>query len=88
MASFYNEIEPYAAQWLRNLIKRGLIADGEVDTRSIVDLRPSDLAGFQQVHLFAGIGGWSHAFRRVARRPGRRQRRPASRGSPASGRAA
>jgi len=62
MASFYNEIEPYAAQWLRNLIKKGLIADGEVDTRSIVDLRPSDLVGFQQVHLFAGIGGWSQAL--------------------------
>ena len=68
MASFYNEIEPYAAQWLRNLIKAGLIPDGEVSTQSIVDLRPSDLAGFQQVHLFAGIGGWGHALR-LARWP-------------------
>lgn len=24
--AFYNEIEPYAAQWLRNLIEAGLIA--------------------------------------------------------------
>ena len=63
MSAYYNEIEPYAAQWLRNLIKEGLIADGEVDTRSIVDVRPSDLAGFDQCHFFAGIGGWSHALR-------------------------
>lgn len=63
MASFYNEIDPYAAAWLRNLIKAGLIPDGEVSTQSIVDLRPSDLAGFDQCHFFAGIGGWSHALR-------------------------
>jgi len=63
MAAYYNEIEPFAAEWMRNLIKKGLIADGEVDTRSIVDVRPSDLAGFTQCHFFAGIGGWSHALR-------------------------
>ena len=60
--AYYNEIESYAAQWLRNLIAKGLIADGEVDTRSIVDVRPADLAGFDQCHFFAGIGGWSHAL--------------------------
>ena len=63
MSAYYNEIEPYAAQWLRNLIAKGLIADGEVDTRSIVDVQPVDLRGFTQCHFFAGIGGWSHAFR-------------------------
>lgn len=63
MAAYYNEIEPYAAQWLRNLIKAGHIADGEVDTRSIVDVHPFDLQGFTQCHFFAGIGGWSHALR-------------------------
>ena len=63
MSAYYNEIEPYAAQWLRNLIKEGLIADGEVDTRSIVDVAPDDLRGFTQCHFFAGIGGWSHALR-------------------------
>jgi DNA (cytosine-5)-methyltransferase 1 len=63
MAAYYNEIEPYAAQWLRNLIKKGLIADGEVDTRSIVDVSPDDVRGFTQAHFFAGIGGWSHALR-------------------------
>ena len=63
MTAYYNEIEPYAAQWLRNLIGKGLIAHGEVDTRSIVDVQPDDLRGFSQCHFFAGIGGWSYAAR-------------------------
>lgn len=63
MAAYYNELEPFAADWLRNLIRAGLIADGEVDTRSIVDVQPDDLRGFTQCHFFAGIGGWSYALR-------------------------
>lgn len=63
MTAYYNEFEPYAAEWLRNLIKKGLIADGEVDERSIADVRPDDLRGFTQCHFFAGIGGWSYAAR-------------------------
>lgn len=63
MAAYYNEIDPYAAQWLRNLIAAGLIAPGDVDERSIVDVRPDDLAGYDQCHFFAGIGGWSRALR-------------------------
>ena len=63
MAAFYNDTDEYAAQWLRNLIKKGLIPDGEVSTRSIIDLRPADLAGFTQCHFFAGIGGWAYAAR-------------------------
>lgn len=61
--AYYNEIDPYAAQWLRNLIARGLIAPGDVDERSIVDVRADDLAGYRQCHFFAGIGGWSLALR-------------------------
>jgi len=68
MTAYYNEIDLYAAEWLRNLIKAGHIPNGEVDTRSIVDVRPADLAGFTQCHFFAGIGGWSHALR-LARWP-------------------
>lgn len=62
MSAYYNE-NGDAAAWLRDLIKRGAIADGEVDDRSIVDVHPEDLRGFRQVHFFAGIGGWSHALR-------------------------
>lgn len=65
MSAYYNEIDPYAAQWLRNLIKAGHIADGEVDQRSIEDVRPDDLRKFTQCHFFAGIGVWSHAFRKA-----------------------
>jgi DNA (cytosine-5)-methyltransferase 1 len=63
--AYYNEIDPGAAQWLRNLIKAGLIAAGEVDERSIEDIRPDEIRGFTQVHFFAGIGIWSYALRRA-----------------------
>ena len=35
MRAYYNEIEPFCARWLRNLIAEGLIAPGDVDERSI-----------------------------------------------------
>jgi DNA (cytosine-5)-methyltransferase 1 len=60
---YYNEFEPYAAQWLRNLIAARLIPAGEVDDRSITDVAADDLAGFGQCHFFAGIGGWALAAR-------------------------
>lgn len=63
MAAYYNEIDPYAAQWLRNLIAAGHIAPGDVDERSILDVKASDIAGYTQCHFFAGIGGWSYALR-------------------------
>ena len=63
MAAYYNENEPYAAMWLRNLIVAGHIAPGDVDERSIADVMPSDLIGYTQCHFFAGIGGWSIALR-------------------------
>ena len=61
--SYYNEIDPFAAAWLRNLITAGLIADGDVDERDIRDVFPIDLTGYTQCHFFAGIGGWSCALR-------------------------
>ena len=63
MTAYYNENDPYAAQWLRNLIAAGYIAPGEVDERSILDVRADDLRGFRQCHFFAGIGVWSYALR-------------------------
>jgi len=61
--AYYNEIDPFTVQWLKNLIQEKLIADGEVDDRDIRDVLPSDLQGFTQHHFFAGIGGWSYALR-------------------------
>ena len=60
---YYNEIDPYAAQWLRNLISAGHIAKGDVDERSICDIKPDDLKPYTQCHFFAGIGVWSYALR-------------------------
>ena len=61
--AYYNEIDPYAAEWLRSLIRSGHIADGIVDERSISDVRPDELQEFTQCHFFAGIGVWSYALR-------------------------
>lgn len=63
MAAYYNEHDPAAARWLRELMHEGLIARGDVDERSIRDVRASDLRGYAQHHFFAGIGVWSHALR-------------------------
>jgi len=65
MSAYYNEIDPYAAQWLRNLIKAGHIAPGEVDERSIEDVRPEEIKKFKQCHFFAGVGVWSYALRQA-----------------------
>lgn len=63
--AYYNEHDPYAAAWLRNLIAAGHIAPGVVDERDMRDIRPEELAGFTQGHFFAGIGVWSYALRRA-----------------------
>ncbi|MBN4866521.1 MULTISPECIES: DNA cytosine methyltransferase [Providencia] len=63
--AYYNEIDPYAAQWLRNLIDAGLIAPGDVDERSIEEIKPYELEKYTQCHFFAGIGIWSLALRQA-----------------------
>ena len=65
MAAYYNEIVPFAAQWLRNLIAAGHLPPGDVDERSITEVQPDDLRGYTQCHFFAGIGVWAHALRRA-----------------------
>jgi DNA (cytosine-5)-methyltransferase 1 len=65
MTAYYNEIDPKAAAWLRELIKQGHIAPGDVDERSVSDVTPKDLFGYTQCHFFAGIGVWSHALRKA-----------------------
>ena len=61
--AYYNEIEPYCAAWLRNLMAAGHIPAGEVDERDIREVRGDDLAGFGPCHFFGGIGGWAYAAR-------------------------
>jgi len=65
VTAFYNEIDPYAAAWLENLIAAGYIAPGVVDRRPIQEIEAWELAEFTQCHFFAGIGIWSHALRRA-----------------------
>jgi len=60
--NYYNEFDPFAAAWLRELIKEKLIPQGDVDERSITEIIPSELRGYTQCHFFAGIGGWSLAL--------------------------
>jgi len=60
--NYYNEYDPKAAAWLRELIAAKLIPAGVVDERSITEISPHDLSDFTQCHFFAGIGGWSLAL--------------------------
>lgn len=63
LGAYYNEIDPKKAAWLRELINRGLIAPGDIDERSIKDVKAADVMGYTQCHWFAGIGVWSYALR-------------------------
>lgn len=60
--NYYNEFDKDAAAWLRNLIAADLIPAGDVDERSIEDVKPNELRGYTQHHFFAGIGGWPLAL--------------------------
>lgn len=58
----YNDTDPGAAAWLRQLIRERALPYGYIDTRSISDLGAADAGRFEQCHFFAGIGGWPYAL--------------------------
>ena len=62
MSVYYNENDPQCAAWLRELINSGELPGGDVDERSIENVAPTDLDGYEQCHFFAGIGGWPLAL--------------------------
>lgn len=62
IAAYYNENDPFPAQWLRNLIYAGHLPSGAVDERSISDLKPEDIT-CETAHFFSGIGGWPYALK-------------------------
>lgn len=62
MKAYYNEIDRYCCDWLSNLMDAGHITPGTIDDRSIADVSPDDVKGFERVHWFAGIAGWDHAL--------------------------
>ena len=53
----FNEIDPYAAEWLRNL------GADRVLEKSIADVAPEELHDATRFHTFAGIGLWEYALR-------------------------
>ena len=65
MMNYYNDNDPYVAQWLRNLVDAGLLPPGDVDERSITEVTADDVRGYEQCHFFAGIGGWPLALERA-----------------------
>ena len=46
MAAYYNEIDKFCVERLKEFIKAGLITPGDVDSRSICDVKPDDLKGY------------------------------------------
>ena len=54
---YFNDNEKFVIPWLKCIYP-----DAEVDGRSILDLAGVDLATYNRVHLFAGIGGWQQAL--------------------------
>lgn len=65
MVAYYNENNSDASNWLKKLIKNKLLPEGDVDTRSIIDVKAEDLRGYEQCHFFAGIGGWALALKQA-----------------------
>lgn len=65
MSVYYNEIDPFARKWLRDLMRAKIIPDGFIDNRPIQEIKPHELTdhGFTQCHFFAGIGGWAYALK-------------------------
>lgn len=56
MTHWYNEIDPFVAEWCEN------ITGCAVDRRSIKEVQPHDLAGVTRAHFFAGLGTWDLAL--------------------------
>jgi len=61
--AYYNEVDRYLCDWLRNLIAADIIPPGDVDDRDIRSVCADDLRGYGQCHFFAGIGGFAYACR-------------------------
>ena len=72
MTAFYNDIELFCVEWLKNLSDAGKIVPGTVSAKNIKEINSEDLVGFRQAHFFAGLGGWSYAAR-LAGWPDRRE---------------
>lgn len=61
--NYYNDNDPKVCRWLEELISGGHLPPGDVDERSILEVKSKDVDGYGQCHFFAGIGGWALAAR-------------------------
>lgn len=61
MLDYYNDRDKFCCAWLASLMVAGCVPFGTIDDRPIQAVN-SGLASYRQVHLFAGIGGWSRAL--------------------------
>lgn len=57
----YNDNNPEACAWMRELIADGLIPRGDVSEKSISELDPDEVRRYTQFHAFCGIAGWPYA---------------------------
>lgn len=70
--TYYNEIDKKKCAALEALMSDGFISKGVIDDRSIHEVSPEELTGYDRCHFFAGVGLWDHALN-LARWPeGRR----------------
>ena len=61
MLVYYNENDRAKAEWMRRLMDKGHLPEGDIDTRSITEVRAHELKKYDQCHFFAGIGTWAMA---------------------------
>lgn len=59
--TLYADSDPKVCAWLRNLVCAGRLG-GDVLEKRIEETGRDDLANYERVHLFAGIGGWELAL--------------------------
>ena len=59
---FYNDSDAYCCKVLKARIGEGRLAKGIIDERDIRKITAADLESHEQIHLFAGVAGWSLAL--------------------------
>ncbi len=59
--TYYNENDPKAAEWLRELIRAGVIPPGDVDVRSVLEVRPHELTRVIRISEWLGRNFMAHS---------------------------
>lgn len=65
MKVYYNEFDKKKCAALKALMEDGHISKGDIDDRSITEVKADDLKGYTRCHFFAGIGVWDYALQLV-----------------------